>query len=59
MGNAAVERIYRSASGQDYPAPAQPNAFYSATTLQRVIKRAGTAARTRAGRSGLASWPVT
>src|SRR5690348_3787750 len=37
MRSAAVETIYRSAFGQDYPAAAQPNAFYSATTLQRVI----------------------
>jgi SAM-dependent methyltransferase len=36
MRSAAVERIYRSAFGEDYPAPAQPNAFYSATTLQAV-----------------------
>jgi ubiquinone/menaquinone biosynthesis C-methylase UbiE len=35
--SAAVERIYRSAFGADYPAPAQPSAFYSAATLQAVV----------------------
>jgi cyclopropane fatty-acyl-phospholipid synthase-like methyltransferase len=37
MRSAAVEAIYRSAFGEDYPAPARPSAFYSATTLQAVI----------------------
>jgi SAM-dependent methyltransferase len=35
--NAAVEAIYRSAFGEDYPAPAQPSAFYSASTLQSAV----------------------
>jgi ubiquinone/menaquinone biosynthesis C-methylase UbiE len=35
--SAAVEAIYRDAFGDDYPAAAQPNAFYSATTLQAII----------------------
>jgi SAM-dependent methyltransferase len=35
--NAAVEAIYRSAFGADYPAPAQPSAFYSASTLQSAV----------------------
>jgi SAM-dependent methyltransferase len=46
MRSAAVERIYRSAFGQDYPAGAQPNAFYSRTTLQRLVS----ALDVRAGR---------
>jgi predicted O-methyltransferase YrrM len=37
MRSAAVEAIYRSAFGEDYPAPARPSAFYSAATLQAVI----------------------
>ena len=37
MRNAVVEQIYQTAFGQDYPADAQPNAFYSATTLQLAI----------------------
>jgi SAM-dependent methyltransferase len=37
MRSAAVEAIYRDAFGEDYPAAAQPSAFYSATTLQGVI----------------------
>ncbi len=36
MRSTAVEAIYRSAFGADYPAAAQPNAFYSATTLRMV-----------------------
>ena len=32
-----VEQIYRSAFGADYPAGAQPSAFYSATTLQLAV----------------------
>jgi ubiquinone/menaquinone biosynthesis C-methylase UbiE len=35
--SAAVEAIYRSAFGEDYPAAAQPSAFYSATTLRMVV----------------------
>ena len=35
--SAAVEAIYRSAFGEDYPAPARPSAFYSATALQAAI----------------------
>lgn len=37
LHSTAVEAIYRNAFGEDYPAPAQPSAFYSATTLQLVI----------------------
>jgi SAM-dependent methyltransferase len=37
MRSAAVEAIYRSAFGEDYPAPARPSAFYSATTLQAAV----------------------
>jgi SAM-dependent methyltransferase len=36
MRSDAVERIYRAAFGDDYPKDAQPNAFYSRTTLQRL-----------------------
>ena len=36
MQSATVERIYRAAFGDDYPAEVQPNAFYSRTTLQRL-----------------------
>jgi ubiquinone/menaquinone biosynthesis C-methylase UbiE len=36
MRSTAVEAIYRSAFGEDYPVAAQPNAFYSATTLRMV-----------------------
>lgn len=39
--SSAVERIYRSAFGADYPADAQPSAFYSATTLQSVVDALG------------------
>jgi SAM-dependent methyltransferase len=37
MRSAVVEQIYRSAFGADYPADAQPSAFYSATTLQLTV----------------------
>jgi hypothetical protein len=37
MRSAAVEAIYRAAFGEDYPAPARPSAFYSATALQAAI----------------------
>jgi cyclopropane fatty-acyl-phospholipid synthase-like methyltransferase len=37
MRSAAVEAIYRAAFGEDYPAPARPSAFYSATTLRIAI----------------------
>jgi ubiquinone/menaquinone biosynthesis C-methylase UbiE len=37
MRSTAVEAIYRSAFGADYPAAAQPSAFYSATTLRMVV----------------------
>jgi 2-polyprenyl-3-methyl-5-hydroxy-6-metoxy-1,4-benzoquinol methylase len=37
MRSTAVEAIYRSAFGQDNPAPARPSAFYSAATLQAAI----------------------
>jgi SAM-dependent methyltransferase len=36
MRSTTVEAIYRSAFGADYPAAAQPSAFYSATTLRMV-----------------------
>jgi ubiquinone/menaquinone biosynthesis C-methylase UbiE len=36
MRSATVERIYRAAFGDDYPQDAQPNAFYSRTTLRRL-----------------------
>ena len=32
-----VDRIYRDAFGADYPETARPNAFYSRTTLQRLM----------------------
>ncbi len=41
MHSAAVERIYQAAFGDDYPAEAQPNAFYSRTTLQRLASVLG------------------
>ena len=37
MRSAVVEQIYRTAFGADYPAAAQPNAFYSATTLRLAV----------------------
>jgi ubiquinone/menaquinone biosynthesis C-methylase UbiE len=37
MRSAAVEAIYRSAFGEDYPGPARPSAVYSATTVQAAI----------------------
>ena len=37
MRSAVVEQIYRTAFGADYPAAADPSAFYSATTLQLVV----------------------
>ena len=37
MRSAVVDQIYRTAFGQDYPAGAQPSAFYSATTLRLAI----------------------
>src|SRR6266498_898964 len=37
MRNAVGEAIYRDEFGEDYPAPAQPSAFYSATTLRMVV----------------------
>jgi len=37
MRSAAVEAIYRSAFGEDYPAPARPSAFYSAATLRSAV----------------------
>lgn len=36
MQSTTVDRIYRAAFGGDYPEAAQPNAFYSRTTLQRL-----------------------
>lgn len=36
MQSATVDRIYRAAFGADYPETAQPNAFYSGSTLQRL-----------------------
>jgi SAM-dependent methyltransferase len=32
-----LERLYRTAYGDDYPAEANPNAFFSRTTLQRLV----------------------
>jgi hypothetical protein len=37
LQNATLERLYRTAYGEDYPAEAQPNAFVSRTTLQRLV----------------------
>ena len=37
LRSAVVEQIYRSAFGADYPADAQPSAFYSATTLRLAV----------------------
>ncbi len=37
MRSAVVERIYRAAFGDDYPAAAQPSAFYSRTTLRLLV----------------------
>lgn len=39
MRSAAVEAIYRDAFGEDYPAAAQPSAFYSAATLRSAVDR--------------------
>jgi SAM-dependent methyltransferase len=36
MKSATVDQIYRAAFGDDYPEAAQPNAFYSRTTLLRL-----------------------
>lgn len=36
MQSATVDRIYRAAFGDDYPDAAQPNAFYSRSTLERL-----------------------
>jgi SAM-dependent methyltransferase len=36
MRSDSVERIYRAAFGDDYAQDAQPNAFYSRTTLRRL-----------------------
>jgi 2-polyprenyl-3-methyl-5-hydroxy-6-metoxy-1,4-benzoquinol methylase len=41
MQNTTVERIYRAAFGDDYPTTAQPNAFYSRTTLQCLASALG------------------
>ncbi len=38
MRSATVDRIYRAAFGDDYPETAQPNAFYSRTTLERLAR---------------------
>lgn len=37
LQSATLERLYRTAYGEDYPAEAQPNAFVSRTTLQRLV----------------------
>jgi SAM-dependent methyltransferase len=37
MQSATLERLYRTAYGEDYPAEATPNAFVSRTTLQRLV----------------------
>jgi SAM-dependent methyltransferase len=36
LQSATLERLYRTAYGDDYPAEAHPNAFVSRTTLQRL-----------------------
>lgn len=36
LRSAAVDRLYRSAYGDDYPEDTQPNAFYSGATLRRL-----------------------
>jgi ubiquinone/menaquinone biosynthesis C-methylase UbiE len=36
LQSATLERLWRTAYGEDYPAEAQPNAFFSRTTLQRL-----------------------
>lgn len=36
LRSATLERIYRAAYGDDYPEEANPNAFFSRTTLQRL-----------------------
>lgn len=41
MQNPTVDRLYRAAFGDDYPETAQPNAFYSRTTLQRLANALG------------------
>ena len=38
LRSAILERVYRTAFGQDYPEEAQPNAFYSRATLQSVAE---------------------
>ena len=37
LQSATLERLYRTAYGDDYPAEAHPNAFFSRTTLQRLV----------------------
>lgn len=37
LQSATLERLYRTAYGEDYPAEATPNAFVSRTTLQRLV----------------------
>jgi SAM-dependent methyltransferase len=37
LQSATLERLYRTAYGEDYPAEAHPNAFVSRTTLQRLV----------------------
>jgi hypothetical protein len=37
LQSATLERLYRTAYGEDYPAEVNPNAFFSRTTLQRLV----------------------
>jgi hypothetical protein len=45
MRSEGVERIYRAAFGDDYPRDAQPNGFYSYTTLRCLADALGSWAR--------------
>jgi ubiquinone/menaquinone biosynthesis C-methylase UbiE len=55
--SATLERIYRTAYGDDYPKDANPNAFFSQTTFQRMaaslyLKPGGTLVDLGCGRGG-------
>jgi 2-polyprenyl-3-methyl-5-hydroxy-6-metoxy-1,4-benzoquinol methylase len=43
LNSATLERIHRAAFGDDYPEEANPNAFFSCTTLRRVAASLGLA----------------
>ncbi len=43
LKSATLERIHRAAFGDDYPEEANPNAFFSCTTLRRVAASLGLA----------------